>query len=37
VSAFYTQNGAANTVRFCFSKQDTVLDAAVDRLRQHFA
>lgn len=37
VSAFYTQNGATNTVRFCFSKQDTVLDAAVDRLRQHFA
>ena len=36
VSAFYSQNGAANTVRFCFSKQDDVLDAAVDRLRRHF-
>jgi hypothetical protein len=23
-------------VRFCFSKQDDVLDAAVDRLRRHF-
>jgi aspartate/methionine/tyrosine aminotransferase len=36
VSAFYSQNGAADTVRFCFSKQDDVLDAAVDRLRRHF-
>lgn len=36
VSAFYSQNGAANTVRFCFSKQGDVLDAAVDRLRRHF-
>lgn len=36
VSAFYSQNPAANTVRFCFSKQGDVLDAAVDRLRRHF-
>ena len=36
VSAFYSQNGAADTVRFCFSKQGDVLDAAVDRLRRHF-
>ena len=36
VSAFYTANPAANTVRFCFAKQDAILDGA-DRLRRHFA
>ncbi|MED5366112.1 MAG: aminotransferase, partial [Pseudomonadota bacterium] len=37
VSAFYTANPAADTVRFCFAKQDAILDGAVDRLRRHFA
>ena len=37
VSAFYTANPAADTVRYCFAKQDAILDGAVDRLRRHFA
>jgi N-succinyldiaminopimelate aminotransferase len=45
VSAFYIQNegqdGAAsvprNFVRFCFSKQDHILDAAIERLSDWFA
>ena len=32
VSAFYQEQALTNVVRFCFSKQDTVLDAAVERL-----
>ncbi|MBU0723591.1 MAG: aminotransferase [Alphaproteobacteria bacterium] len=38
VSAFYQDQGTAmrTTVRFCFSKQDTLLDEAVARLEKHF-
>lgn len=38
VSAFYaSQDAPDNFVRFCFSKQDTILDAAVEKLRAYFA
>lgn len=38
VSAFYQDQGTAmrTTVRFCFSKQDAILDEAVARLARHF-
>jgi len=36
LSAFYPTGGPNHFVRFCFSKQDAVLDAAVDKLRDHF-
>lgn len=36
VSAFYQNAGDDHYVRFCFSKQDTVLDEAVARLKRHF-
>jgi N-succinyldiaminopimelate aminotransferase len=32
VSAFYRSDGPQDFVRFCFSKRDDVLDAAIDRL-----
>jgi aspartate/methionine/tyrosine aminotransferase len=35
VSAFYQQDALTNVVRFCFSKQDDILDEAVSRLRAH--
>ncbi len=36
VSAFYLENGPKHFVRFCFSKKNEVLDAAIDRLEKHF-
>ena len=36
VSAFYREDGPRNYIRFCFAKQDEVLDAAVDKLARHF-
>jgi aspartate/methionine/tyrosine aminotransferase len=36
VSAFYLENGPKQFVRFCFSKKDEVLDAAIERLEKHF-
>lgn len=36
VSAFYLENGPKHFVRFCFSKKEEVLDAAIDRLEKHF-
>ncbi|MEO3432930.1 aminotransferase [Inquilinus sp. CAU 1745] len=35
VSAFYVEDPVTSVVRFCFSKQDSTLDAALDRLRAH--
>lgn len=32
VSAFYAEDAPRRLIRFCFSKQDTVLDSAVERL-----
>ncbi len=32
MSAFYDRNGPQNFVRFCFSKRDDVLDAALERM-----
>lgn len=32
VSAFYAENPVTSTLRLCFAKQDSVLDAAIDRL-----
>lgn len=37
VSAFYQGGGVAHLARFCFSKQDAVLEEAVDRLGKHFS
>ncbi len=36
VSAFYVENAPATVIRFCFSKKDEVLDAAVERLSKRF-
>ncbi|MDD9903119.1 MAG: aminotransferase [Rhodospirillaceae bacterium] len=36
VSAFYLEDGPKHFVRFCFSKKNEVLDAAIDRLEKHF-
>lgn len=36
VSAFYQEGGPKNFIRFCFAKQDGVLDAAVAKLAGHF-
>ncbi len=36
VNAFYLENGPKHFVRFCFSKKDEVLDAAICRLEKHF-
>ncbi|PWC56395.1 aminotransferase [Azospirillum sp. TSO22-1] len=37
VSAFYVENAPTTVIRFCFSKKDEVLDAAVERLKTRFA
>ncbi len=37
VSAFFVENPPASCIRFCFSKRDEVLDAAIARLRARFA
>jgi N-succinyldiaminopimelate aminotransferase len=37
VSAFYAAHPVRHLARFCFSKQWTVLEEAVSRLRRHFA
>ncbi|HYH39028.1 MAG TPA: aminotransferase [Azospirillum sp.] len=37
VSAFYVENAPTTVIRFCFSKRDEVLDAAVERLKARFA
>ncbi len=37
LSAFYQQDGAPHFVRFCFCKQDSVLDEAASLLKSHFA
>lgn len=37
VSAFYVENAPTTVIRFCFSKKDEVLDAAVERLKARFA
>ncbi|CAK0764916.1 putative N-succinyldiaminopimelate aminotransferase DapC [Azospirillaceae bacterium] len=37
VSAFYAEAPTKQLVRFCFCKQDSVLDEAVARLRAHFS
>lgn len=36
VSAFYSAGTVDHCVRFCFAKQDPVLDAAIDRLKTYF-
>lgn len=36
VSAFYSSDAPTNFIRFCFAKQDMVLDEAVARLARHF-
>ena len=36
VSAFYKEGGPNRHIRFCFAKQDAVIDAAVDKLKGHF-
>ncbi|MBZ0324831.1 MAG: aminotransferase class I/II-fold pyridoxal phosphate-dependent enzyme, partial [Alphaproteobacteria bacterium] len=36
VSAFYPQDGVDGLVRFCFCKEDAVLDEAIARLTRHF-
>ncbi|WP_207456397.1 aminotransferase [Azospirillum sp. SYSU D00513] len=36
VSAFFVEDAPTNCIRFCFSKKDEVLDAAVERLRARF-
>ncbi len=37
LSAFYQEGDVRGFVRFCFAKQDEVLDAAADRLRANFS
>lgn len=37
VSAFYPNDAANNFIRFCFCKEDEVLDEATDRLQRFFA
>jgi aspartate/methionine/tyrosine aminotransferase len=37
VSAFYQNDGPRNFIRFCFCKQDEVLEEAADRLQRFFA
>ena len=37
LSAFYQENGQPDFVRFCFCKQDSVLDEAAARLKNHFS
>ena len=37
VSAFYRTGAVQHLARFCFSKQDDILDEASDRLAQRFA
>jgi len=37
VSAFFVENAPTQCVRFCFSKRDEVLDAAIERLRTRFS
>ncbi len=37
VSAFYQEGDIDHYARFCFCKQDSLLDQAADRLRRHFA
>jgi aspartate/methionine/tyrosine aminotransferase len=36
VSAFYENADADHFARFCFCKEDGILDEAIDRLRRHF-
>ncbi|HZH25580.1 MAG TPA: aminotransferase [Azospirillaceae bacterium] len=36
VGAFYVQERVDHCVRFCFAKQDSVLDGAIERLTRHF-
>jgi N-succinyldiaminopimelate aminotransferase len=36
ISAFYEVEPVENLIRFCFSKQDDVIDRALARLREHF-
>jgi len=36
VSAFYQEADVTHFARFCFAKEDAVLDQAIDRLRKHF-
>ncbi len=37
VGAFYQESPVADFARFCFAKQDALLDEAAERLRRHFA
>jgi N-succinyldiaminopimelate aminotransferase len=37
LSAFYEEAPVRHLVRFCFAKQDAILDRALDRLRTHFS
>ena len=37
VSAFYAGDGPSHFARFCFAKDEAVLDEAVERLRRCFA
>jgi len=37
VGAFYQEGAVAHFARFCFAKQDALLDEAAERLRRHFA
>jgi aspartate/methionine/tyrosine aminotransferase len=34
-SALYASGGVEHLVRFCFCKQDAVLDAVIERLAKH--
>ncbi len=36
VSAFFVENAPTNCVRFCFSKKNEILDAAIERLSKRF-
>lgn len=36
VSAFYSQGGDSGVARFCFCKEDDLLEQAVDRIARHF-
>jgi aspartate/methionine/tyrosine aminotransferase len=37
VGAFYQESAVLHFARFCFAKQDALLDEAAERLRRHFA
>ena len=36
VSAFFAETPVRNYIRFCFCKQDALLDEAIGRLKRYF-